>query len=56
MKDAYNYYGIVNNAYDKIYEKYKLSDNGQCVICYEQAAVYNFCAEYHHEGICLKCL
>ena len=28
MKDAYNYYGIVNNICDKVYEKYKLSDNG----------------------------
>ena len=41
--------------------KYKISDNGTCAICYKSHTnVYDYCDNKHfdntNEGICLNCL
>ena len=55
ISDAYRFYNIADFTV-KGCEKYKISDKKQCAICYEETAVYNFCKQDHHDGICLECI
>ena len=61
VEDAYNFYNRIPNTIPLNIDKYKISDDGTCAICYKShTSVYDCCDNKHfndtNEGICLNCL